>query len=246
MSELFGMWRNTRMVVLTAISAALYAAALIAFKPLEFIPGVSGLRPGNALPVVFSLLFGPAGAWGTAIGNLIFDFFGGIGPGSIPGFIGNLLYGLVPYRLWRTVAPRLGDPVPSSPGKVAVLGVAIVAASATCAMTIATGLQALGFAPFRVLLGNLIVVNNTACSLALDFFLLHALYPRVAAQGLTYRDIAPERPRRFTALRLVAALGVVAAAGAGMVLVNHAPASPAGTLSLAVPVAAVAALVLFL
>ena len=91
------MWRNTRLVVLTAVSASLYAALLIPFKVLPLIPGVTELRPANAVPVVCSLLFGPAGAWGAAIGNLIGEFFGGIGPGDLFGFAGNFLYGFLPY-----------------------------------------------------------------------------------------------------------------------------------------------------
>src|SRR5579883_3418424 len=95
MAELFAMWRNTRMVVLTAICAALYAAILI--------PGITEFRPANAVPVVCSFLFGPAGAWGAAFGNLIGDFFGGLGPGDLFGFFANLLYGLVPYLVWEAI-----------------------------------------------------------------------------------------------------------------------------------------------
>src|SRR5499426_4214323 len=101
MRDLVDMWRNTRMVVLTAMSASLYAAILIPFKVMPIIPGVTELRPANAVPVVCSFLFGPAGAWGAAIGNLIGDFFGGIGPGDFFGFAGNFLYGFLPYAVWR-------------------------------------------------------------------------------------------------------------------------------------------------
>ena len=45
MRELGAMWRNTRMVVLCAISAALYAAVLVPFKVVPLIPGVTELRP---------------------------------------------------------------------------------------------------------------------------------------------------------------------------------------------------------
>src|SRR5262252_9026009 len=110
MSGLQLMWRNTRMVVLCAISAALYAAVLVPFKVVPLIPGVTELRPANAVPVVCSFLFGPAAAWGAAIGNLIGDFFGGIGPGDFFGFAGNFLYGFLPYRAWRAL--RGDDPVP--------------------------------------------------------------------------------------------------------------------------------------
>jgi energy-coupling factor transport system substrate-specific component len=38
------MWRNTRMVVLCVLSAALYAAVLIPFKVVPLIPGVPEVR----------------------------------------------------------------------------------------------------------------------------------------------------------------------------------------------------------
>ena len=65
MRDLIDMWSNTRMVVLTAMSASLYTAILIPFKVLPIIPGVTEFRPANAVPVVCSFLFGPAGAWGA-------------------------------------------------------------------------------------------------------------------------------------------------------------------------------------
>src|SRR5438445_5132350 len=105
MRELRDMWLDTRMVVFTAISAALYAAILIPFKVLPIIPGVTELRPANAVPVICSFLFGPAAAWGAAIGNLIGDFFGGIGPGDFFGFIANFFYGLAPYNVWEAISP---------------------------------------------------------------------------------------------------------------------------------------------
>ena len=77
------MWANTRMVVLAAMSASLYAAILIPFKVIPLIPGITELRPANAVPVVCSFLFGPAAAWGAAIGNMIGDTFGGLGPGDV-------------------------------------------------------------------------------------------------------------------------------------------------------------------
>ena len=114
MSELRLMWRNTRMVVLCAISAALYAAVLVPFKVVPLIPGVTELRPANAIPVVCSFLFGPAAAWGSAIGNMIGDFFGGVSPGDIFGFFANLAYGWIPYKVWELIA-RGESPVLRSP-----------------------------------------------------------------------------------------------------------------------------------
>ena len=67
--ELRLMWRNTRMVVLCAISAALYAAVLVPFKVVPLIPGVTELRPANAIPIVCSFMFGPAAARARSAGR---------------------------------------------------------------------------------------------------------------------------------------------------------------------------------
>src|SRR5262247_237897 len=142
MREVLDMWKNTRMVVLTAMTASLYAAILIPFKVMPLIPGVTEFRPANAVPVVCSFLFGPAAAWGTAIGNIIGDFFGGLGPGDLFGFVGNFLYGLIPYKAWRALTDA--DPLPKSVlDWVAFVGVVLLAAAA-CAVTIGWGLNFLG------------------------------------------------------------------------------------------------------
>ncbi len=98
------MWREPRMVVLTALCAAVYAAAMIPFKFLVVFPGLAEVRPAAVFPVVFSLLFGPAGAWGAGFGNLVGDMLGGMfGPGSLFGFLANFAYGYVPYKIWEVV-----------------------------------------------------------------------------------------------------------------------------------------------
>src|SRR5512136_1090545 len=157
MREVVAMWRHTKMVVLVALTAGVYAAILIPLKGIPLIPGITEIRPANVVPVVFSLLFGPAAAWGSAFGNLIGDFFGGLGPGDMFGFLANLLYGLVPYAVWGALTRA--DPVPRGPaswmGLVAVIGLA----AALCATVVGWGLQALGFHPFTVL-GTVVLLNN--------------------------------------------------------------------------------------
>src|SRR5262245_6796767 len=206
------MWSNTRMVVLTAISAALYAAILIPFKVVPLIPGVTEFRPANAVPVVCSFLFGPAAAWGSAFGNLIGDFFGGLGPGDLFGFVGNLFYGLVPYLVWEAITDR--PPLPNGPGTTVGLVAVITLAAALCATVVGWGLQALGFHPFTVL-GTLVLVNNLVVALVLGPFLLTVLYPRIRRARLLYRDLLGPRP---PLPRWRAALGValvVAGTGGG-------------------------------
>jgi energy-coupling factor transport system substrate-specific component len=186
MPELFAMWRNTRMVVLTAITAALYAAILIPFKVVPIIPGITELRPANAIPVVCSFLFGPAAAWGAAMGNVIGDFFGGFGPGDLFGFFGNLLYGLLPYKLWNAIGE--GDPVPRTVGAWLQFVFIVGLASLSCAVVVAWGLNLLGFHPFS-LLAPVVFLNNFVTATILAPLLLAVLYPRVARGRLLYVDV---------------------------------------------------------
>jgi energy-coupling factor transport system substrate-specific component len=210
------MWRNTRLVVLTAVSASLYAALLIPFKVLPLIPGVTELRPANAIPVVCSFLFGPAGAWGAAIGNLIGDFFGGIGPGDFFGFAANFLYGFLPYRAWRMLSA--GDPLPRSLLQwVGFVGV-IALAAAACAVVVGWGLNGLGFVPFAVL-ANIVFFNNFVMAVVLSPLLLLAIYPRVKRAGLRYDDLTARPPRRG-ALRWIGLAAVVAGTLGGFVAGN--------------------------
>lgn len=189
------MWRNTRMVVLCVLSAALYAAVLVPFKVIPLIPGVTELRPGNAIPVVCSLLFGPAAAWGAALGNMIGDFFGGVGPGDIFGFFGNLAYGYLPYKVWTILASSEETPVDLSPRTLAKYVAACLSASMLCADLVGWGDNLLALRPFWVL-GNVIIFNNMLAAVVLSPLLLAAVYPRVRAGRLLYRDLMPEvRPR---------------------------------------------------
>jgi energy-coupling factor transport system substrate-specific component len=190
MRELGLMWRNTRMVVLSAISASLYAAVLVPFKVVPLIPGVTELRPANAIPIVCSFLFGPAAAWGAAIGNMIGDFFGGVGPADIFGFFANLIYGYVPYKVWQVVA-RGQTPVIRSPRTALKFTAACLLASTFCADIVGWGENLLALRPFAVL-GNVIIFNNMLAALLLSPFLLAAIYPRVKAGHLLYQDVMPE------------------------------------------------------
>lgn len=242
MNELTLMWRNTRMVVLTAMCASFYAAVLIPFMVVPIIPGVTHFRPANALPVVCSFLFGPAAAWGAAIGNLIGDFFAGLGPGDLFGFLGNFLYALAPYRLWR--ACGTGDPVPTTPGAWALFVVVVATGASLCAATVGFGLQILGFVPFAVL-ANVIIVNNMVTALVLAPLLLAVLYPRVRRVRLLHGDVMGPRPpssrgRRALGVSLAVAGAVIAFGGgnlaaAGMLPAALVAATPNLTLALVVP-----------
>jgi energy-coupling factor transport system substrate-specific component len=216
--EIFKMWGNTRMIVLTAISAAVYASVLIPFKAIPIIPGVTEVRPANALPIICSFMFGPAGAWGAAFGNLIGDFFGTLGPGTLFGFVGNFLYGYIPYKAWKCLSGE--EPVSFWGIKSWAKFILILSlASGSCGLFIGWGLDLLGFVPFSAL-ANIITMNNFLVSLILSPFLLFLLYPRVKKWGLLYPDILAEDEMssgRFSRAGL--AVTILAVAG-GLILGN--------------------------
>lgn len=184
------MWASTRMVVFAAMSASLYAAILIPFKVIPLVPGITELRPANAVPVVCSFLFGPAAAWGAAIGNAIGDTFGGLGPGDAFGFLGNVLYGLAPYRVWRALGG--GNPVPRSASEWLRFSVSLFAGAACCALVVGWGLNLLGFVPFPVL-ANVVLLNNLIAAGVLAPLVLRALHPRVARAQLLFTDVLETR-----------------------------------------------------
>lgn len=186
MKELLSLWKYTRMIVLVAVCAAVYAAVLIPFKiAVPLVPGFTEIRPANALPIVFSLLFGPAAAWGSAFGNLIGDFFGTLGLGSLFGMIGNFLYGYLPYRIWRRIS---SEPPSLNTGKQIIQLVLIVLlASGACGLTIGWGVDLLGFVPFAAL-GNIIVLNNFVIAIILSPIVMRILYTRVERWGLLHQD----------------------------------------------------------
>ena len=218
MREVFTMWRHTKMVVLVALTAGVYAAILIPLKGIPLIPGFTELRPGNAIPVVFSLLFGPAAAWGSAFGNLIGDFFGTLGLGSIGGFIGNFFYGFIPYKLWG----RMGlfssrQPIDARSGRwlLEYLLVAFLA-SGTCAALISFGTEVFSLVPFKIL-APVITINNFFWAVILGPFLLWLMFPRAKRWDILWTEILepaeisqPARPWIAVTLMWVGGLGALA------------------------------------
>jgi energy-coupling factor transport system substrate-specific component len=231
--EIFTMWRHTQMVVLVALSAAIYAAFLIVTQGFVIIPGFTNLRPGNVFPFVFGLLFGPAGAWGAAIGNLINDFFGTLGLGSIAGFVGNFFLGFLPYKMWGAFF-RQGENMEqnTNSGKKLVVYVAIaILASIICAVWIAWFNDLLGNVPFTVL-ASIISINNAIVGVVLGPILLLVLYPRVKRWGLLWTEIM--RPDEVPASRLQTVgnvlmwVGGIGALVVGLLLGSAAGGAPGG------------------
>jgi energy-coupling factor transport system substrate-specific component len=191
------MWKNTRMIILVAVCAAIYGAALIAFKTaIPLIPGFTEVRVANIFPMVFGMLFGPAGAWGTAIGNLIGDIFGGtLGPTSLAGFVGNFLLGYLPYSMWTTFYPfakRSHDwRADSLRHWVNYLLIAFVS-SAACAVVISIAVDTLGIVPYLVLT-KIITLNDTIASWIGIFLFISVCGVTKQQLGLFWVEVMEER-----------------------------------------------------
>ena len=219
MKEVFSMWKNTRMIILVALSAAIYAAFLIVFKGgIPIIPGITEVRPANVFPPVFSLLFGPAGAWGSAIGNLIGDLFGGtLGIGSIFGFVGNFFLGYIPFKMWGATFGLVNKDniaqTTNTAKKLVAFEIIALTASAACGIIIAWYLDLASIVPFAFL-SITITINNFAAAFVLGPILLALLYPRVKRWGLIWTDIMkPEDVAAGAAKNLGSILMIVGSLG---------------------------------
>ncbi|NMA33979.1 MAG: QueT transporter family protein [Clostridiaceae bacterium] len=198
MKEIITMWKYSMMVALTALCAGIYMLFLLPTKTITLIPGITEIRPASLLPVIFGLLFGPAGAWGSAIGNLAGDLFGTFSPGSIFGFAGNFLYAYIPYKLWHHMKQRHGEdraPTINTPWKLANFGIVSFISSMACAVTIAWGLNLLNLTNFPAP-AIIIVLNNTVTTLLLGPILLPVLYKAAKKYKLLWTDLM--HPKDFS------------------------------------------------
>ena len=211
MREVWRMWNYTTMVVLTVLTAGLFAAILIPFKGIPLIPGLTELRPANVIPVVFGLLFGPAGAWGAAFGNLIGDFFGTLGIGSFFGFWGNFLAAYLPYKMWQN------RPLEQLSGHLPRFVAAVLLGALSCALVVGFGVEAFKLLPFAII-AVAVFINNGLISLILGPLLLKLLAPRVSRWDLAWREqMDPEDCAAGPAPRLGLALVWLGAAGGYLV-----------------------------
>jgi len=196
MKDIFRIWKDTKGVVLIAFSASIYAASLIPFKPIVIIPGSTEIRPGAVFPVIMGIMFGPAGAWGSAIGNTIADFFGMFGPGTIPGFFGNFFYSYVPFLLWNRInfIGSEGSPNFKTSSDIVQFIFISTFSSLTCGLIIGWGVDMMGLIPLATIT-PIIFINNSLVSIILGPFLIQGLYHRVRKWGLIYDDFSERRAK---------------------------------------------------
>ena len=192
MREVFTMWRYKKMIVLVVFTAAIYGALLIPVNHFFSFPGVARFSPAYALPVVLGLLFGPAGAWGVALGSLLADLFGTFSLYSVTVAGGSFLLAYIPYKLWdrlfllkdREIVIRrttLGSILPN------YLLVAVVG-SMGHAFLLAWGSDVAGLVDFRQM-ALVYLLNNLVMAVLAGFILLVLLHGRFRRWGMLWLDL---------------------------------------------------------
>jgi energy-coupling factor transport system substrate-specific component len=84
------------------VTAVFYVLVLVPFNQYHLEVFGIAVRPAAFVPAVFGILWGPAAAWGLGIGNIPGDYFGGSWSlMSVFGFLVNVLYPYLAYRLWH-------------------------------------------------------------------------------------------------------------------------------------------------
>lgn len=140
MKEIISPFLSKRKLMQVGISTLIFIGMAIPFKVMVLIEGFTEVRPVNAVPVVAGLLFGPAGAWGCAFGNLIADMFGTFSSASILGFFGNFIAAYLPYKLWHFLSRNETPNVKSFKNVMKYVLISATAAFAT-AILLACGLD---------------------------------------------------------------------------------------------------------
>ncbi len=194
MKEAFLMWNKPRMIAVTIACALLYGFSLALFKDvLVLIPDYSEVRSGNMFPLVFGLLFGPAGAWGSAFGNLIGDFYGTLTKGSFFGFLGNFLVPYLGYRLWGHFGRLSCGKYPQVKNVKNVLEYMFLAVltAICCGVFIGWGVDFMNLLSFKDL--ALTVTLNQLFGNVIGILLFALISSEVKAAGLFWKDIMPKK-----------------------------------------------------
>ena len=165
------------MIKLSAFCAASFAFLLVIFKNgIVIVPEASEVRIANAAAIIYGIFFGPAGAVGCAIGNLVGDFGGSLTWLSVGGMLANFLSAYMPYKVWSAFAEVCGEktarPSLSSQKLAARLTLAALVAVVPCCAVLGVTFDIFGLYP-AVNMFNVIFCNNIASTIVgAAFFLL--------------------------------------------------------------------------
>lgn len=182
------MWKSPKMIAFTLLTAGLYATLIFPFHQYTLFGGHADFgRLGIGIPVAFSFMFGPATAWGAAIGNVIRDAATSkLNVASIFGFVGNFFIGYVPYKLWSVITTEKPDL--KSLKKLGLFAGATVFACCICGVIVGWGLYWLGWAPFMPT-ALLVVLTDALWAIVVGSVLLALTYGYISKRKLLYTDV---------------------------------------------------------
>jgi hypothetical protein len=141
-------------------------------------------RVGVGIPIAFSFFFGPATAWGAAIGNIICDIaINHVDLSSFFGIVGNFLLGYIPYKLWGKITDKKPD-LRSINKLMLFIGIAVIS-STMCGLMIAVGLYLLGYAPFLPAF-FIISLTNSIWATIMGGLILFLAYNFISENNLIY------------------------------------------------------------
>lgn len=104
------MFKYASMIKSLAFCAATFACLSVVFKnSFVIVPEVTEVRPCNIVACCYGIWFGPAGAWGCALGNLVGDLGGSLTVLSIGGFLANFFSAYFPFKIWEAMGAHYGE-----------------------------------------------------------------------------------------------------------------------------------------
>jgi energy-coupling factor transport system substrate-specific component len=168
MGDIMRSGNMTEKLTIGALLTAVFAVTALAFKGFVIIPGITEIRPVNAFPICFGLLFGSVGALACGLGNFIGDLIGGtLTPGSIGGFIGNYAMAYVPFKVWQGMKGKDEKAfLLNSWRQYMLFSFLCLLSSTTAAGIIPLFTDIIQMAPYTILFG-IILVNDLVAELLL-------------------------------------------------------------------------------
>lgn len=208
MLDFLEMWKKPKMIAYVIITAVLYALLVLPFMQFKIFGGHGDFgRLGVGIVTAFSFLFGPAAAWGAAIGNTIRDAAtSGLDSVTVFGFIANFLLGYIPYKLWNAITKMKPDL--RSVKKIGLFVGVCLAASAACGVVIGWALYWLN-PPVPFMPTSLIIaVSDAVWAIVLGSVVLALSYKPLSKRRLLYSDIfnIEEKRHSWNRRRMVALL----------------------------------------
>jgi QueT transporter. len=208
MLDFLEMWKKPKMIAYVVLTAVLYALLVLPFMQFKIFGGHGDFgRLGVGVVTAFSFLFGPAAAWGAAIGNTIRDATtSGLDSVTVFGFIANFLLGYIPYKLWNAITKEKPDL--RTLKKIGLFVGICLAASAVCGVVIGWALYWLS-PPVPFMPTSLIIaVSDAVWAIVLGSVVLALSYKPLSKHKLLYNDLlgAEEKSHNWTKGRMAALL----------------------------------------